>query len=292
MDSKTAPPANSATFFGSLANRTTVFSGLGRGSGKTSALGLALHEARKAGPVAVFTVGFEGGDASSIKIGPGDIVVTTAPLARSSDAALETIGALPGRSAIGQLCLCRAVRAGAVSPVGPGHLSQLAGAVEFVFGEGLAKSALVDGAGGRITQAGALPDCQLAYCAMADGANYRRVAQNIEMVAALAALPVDACLDKDGNGMLWVDGPLTQPMADGLGKGIARISIDTFTDCFLNPPEFRSAAQRYNIAVRRQVPLLGFVLGLKNLEPRAFPVAAPIKAKILFNPFGTGTLPQ
>jgi hypothetical protein len=277
--------------YSSLQCRLTVFAGFGKGSGKTSFFSSALFEARKAGPVGIFTIGLEdaGGKRHAIHAMPGDLLITTAPFAHAADASLEIIDALPGRSAIGQLCLCRAVRGGAAALAGPEHFSQLASAIDFAYKNCLVASSLVDGAAGRITHAGALPGAQLLYCAMADGANYRRVAENIKMIASLADLPQD-CGSRNEN-CLQIEGPLTASVANSIPESIKRISIETFSDCFLDAQAFLRAMQRFEITVRRRVPLLGFMVGLKNIRREMFLDAAPAAAsKIFFNPFEHGVL--
>jgi hypothetical protein len=263
----------------SLQGRTTVFTGFGKGSGKTTALQFALAEARKAGSVAVFTIGYSvsGGKAQTMQIAPGDIVITTVALARATSASLNIIEAMPGRSAIGHLCIGRAVRTGEVALVGPEHFSQLTWAIDFVRENNLAKTVLVDGAGARITHAGALQGAQIVYCACVDAANFQRVAANIEMIAKLADLPVDDPSESAslGRSKLDIEGPLTASALDAVPEGIEQLSIETFSDCFLDPASFARASQRYKIAVRRRVPLLGFSVALKNVEREAFLNAVP-----------------
>jgi hypothetical protein len=275
----------------SLQGRLTVFAGFGKGSGKTAFFSSALRGARKAGPVGIFTIGLEGagGKRQAIDAMPGDLLITTAALARAADARLEIIDALPGRSAIGQLCLCRAVRGGSAALAGPEHFSQLASAIDFASKNRLVASSLVDGAAGRITHGGALQGAQLLYCAMADGANYRRVAENIKMIASLADLPTD-CGEQSENS-LQLEGPLTASIAEAIPQGIAQISIETFTDCFLDAQALLRALRRFKITVRRRVPLVGFVVGLKNIKREVFLEAVPeLASKIFFNPFEQGRL--
>jgi hypothetical protein len=269
-----------------LQGRLTVFAGFGKGSGKTAFFSSALHEARKTGSVGIFTIGLEGagGKRQAIDAMPGDVLITTAALARAANASLEIIDALPGRSALGQLCLCRAVRGGSAALAGPEHFSQLASAIGFASKNRLVASCLVDGAAGRITQAGALPGAQLLYCAMADSANYRSVAEKIKMIASLADLPQDCGWQSENS--LQIEGPLTTSIAEAIPEGIRRISIETFTDCFLDAQAFYRALQRFEITVRRQVPLMGFVVGLKNIKREIILEAVPTAAsKIAFSPF-------
>jgi len=296
-----------------LIGRVTVFAGAGKGCGKTAAFGAAALMAQARGPVALFTIGLDTSGAApqapqasgaapqapqasghwaapptpgpatgppAVRVRPGDIVITTAPLARAAEARLDIIDALPGRSAIGRLCVCRAMRAGRVALVGPEHFGQLASAIDMVRRESLAESVLVDGAAGRLTQAGALPDAQVVYCAKADGADYLRVAENIELVSRLLDLPVEGPGWPGGHGAggLRIEGPLTASVLDGLGKDVTHVSIGSFSDCFLDAPSFGRAARHLEIAVRRRIPLLCFAVALKDISPAAFLAAAPSAA--------------
>ena len=270
-----------------MQRRVTVIAGYGKGSGKTTFFNASLVEAQKHGPVGAFTIGFEGTKASPsiTKVRPGDVVITTAALARAAEARLEIVEALGGRSAIGPLCVARAVRGGGASLVGPEHFSQLASAIEFVQGNGLAETILIDGAAGRLTQAGAVPNAQLVYCARADSANIKRVAAHLEMISALAALPLDDGEMPQANS-LHIDGPLTAALIETMPAEITRLSIGTFCDCFLDEAMFRRLSKRFTILVRRHVPLLGFVVALMNVRRNAFLEVAPtISGTAVFNPF-------
>ncbi len=111
--------------------------------------------------MAVLTIGSAGGPGGKfrspqIRVEPGDVVLTTEPLARASQARFEILQAVPGRTALGRLLLGRARRAGSVSLVGAEHLSALSRALQQVRQEGWAHSALIDGAVNRVTQIAAL----------------------------------------------------------------------------------------------------------------------------------------
>jgi hypothetical protein len=267
----------------------TVFAGAGKACGKTAAF-LAAAMARRRGPAALFTIGFDAKGAA-VGVGPGDTVITTVPLARAAGAGLEVIDALPGRSAVGRLCVCRAVRAGTVALVGPEHLGQLASAVEMVRQENLVESVLVDGAAGRLTQAGALPDAQVVYCARVDRSNFLRAAENIELVSRLADLPTEGVGESGESGesgepkgasgasqALRLEGPLTPSVLEGLPKDATHVSIGSLSDCFLDAPSFDRAARRIEITVRRRIPLLCFAVALKDIKREAFLAAAPAAA--------------
>jgi len=282
--------------FDSLQGRVTVFTGLGKGSGKTTLFSAAAAEAQRVGSVGVFTIGFDGaGDKSSaIQIAPGDIVITSLALARAAGARLDIIEVLPGRSAIGRLCLGRSVRAGAVTLVGPEHLSQLVSAIDAIRQKNLAKTVLIDGAAGRITHIGVLPDSQFIYCAQADTANFRRVAENIELISKLADLPLNPLDPPDDEGRattgkLHIKGPLTVSMLETIPKETTHISIETLSDCFLDPASFNRASQRFEITVRRRIPLLGFAITLRNIKRETFLETIPsASSRIIFNPFECG----
>jgi RecA/RadA recombinase len=274
----------------SMRRRVTVIAGHEKGSGKTTFFNAALAEAQKYGPVGAFTIGFEGAKASPsmTKVGPGDVIITTITLARTAEARLEIIEALSGRSAIGPLCVARAMRGGSASLVGPEGFSQLAAAIEFAQSNGLVESILIDGAAGRLTQAGAIPNAQLAYCVRADSSNYRKAASNIEMIASLAALPLDA-FDAPQADALKIDGPLTSTLIETIKPETTKLSINTFCDCFLDEASFRRALQRFTISVRRRVPLLCFVIALMNIKRETFLDAAPMASNLsLFDPLKIG----
>jgi hypothetical protein len=273
-----------------MQRRVTVIAGYGKGSGKTTLFNAALIEAQKHWPVGAFTIGFEGVKASPslIRVRPGDVVITTVALARAAEARLEIIETLGGRSAIGPLCVARVMRGGTASLVGPEHFSQLAYAIEFVQSKGLVESILIDGAAGRLTQAGAIPNAQLVYCARADLANIKKVAAHIEMISALATLPLD-----DGGmpqaDVLRIEGPLTAALIEAIPAETTKLSIETFCDCFLDEAMFRRMSKRFTISVRRRVPLLGFVIALMNVRRDAFLEAAPtISSMAVFNPLEIG----
>jgi hypothetical protein len=280
-----------------LQGRVTVFAGAGKACGKTAALCALAPIAQERGPVALFTIGFDGAQtrsaagpgapAAAVRARPGDVAITTVPLARASEARLEVIETLPGRSAIGRLCVCRAVRAGAVALVGPEHFGQLASAIAMVRSERLAESVLVDGAAGRLTQTASLPDAQFVYCARADAANCRRVAGEVEMMAGLVDLDVDAVGGGSDAGTLRLEGPLTARVLDGLAKEVTHVSMGSLGDCFLDAPSFGRMVRRVRLTVRRRVPLLAFAVALKDVKPDGFLAHAPSAAgRAVFDLYG------
>jgi hypothetical protein len=276
--------------FSLLNGRVTVFTGFGKGSGKTTIFGAAVNGAQKAGAVGIFTIGFDGvGDKSPIiQVNPKDVLITTVPLTRVADASLDIIEALPGRSAIGRLCLARVVRGGTAALVGPEHFSQLASAIDLVRQKNLVNSILIDGAVGRITHVGALPDSQFLYCARADAANFKRVAENIELISALSSLPTDDDGHREDSAdiKLYIEGPLTVPILEAIPEKIKQITIESLSDCFLDAASFKRASRRLSISVRRHRPLLGFVVALRNVKRETFLDAVPsASSKIIFNPF-------
>ena len=83
--------------------------GFEKGSGKTTFLNALLPVARKAGPVALFSVGVDGtlkardgAHAPDVRVEAGDVVLTTDLFAHASSARLEVLEALPGRSVLGR----------------------------------------------------------------------------------------------------------------------------------------------------------------------------------------------
>ena len=271
-----------------VAGAVTAVTGFEKGSGKTTFLNLALPYARACGPAAVFTIGVDGaqkardGAASSgeIRVEAGDLVMTTEGFARASDARFEVLEAVPGRTALGQLLLGRARRAGSITLVGTEHLSTLAQLIARVREEGWAASVLVDGAVNRLTQVSALGPIQFAFTVRVDPTNLARAAARIRALDALAALP-----GSDGEA-LELPGPITSETLKTLPEGATALRAEDFTKFFLEPQEVLRALSRQTWSVQRRFRLLGFNVTLRGLSRETFLAAldAPA-ANILFNPF-------
>ena len=230
-----------------VAGRVTAVTGFEKGSGKTTFLNALLPVARQAGPVALFSIGVDGGlkalsgeGAPEILVEQGDVVLTTDFFARSSSARLEVLETLPGRSVLGRLLLGRAVRRGGVTLVGAENLAVLARAAILVREEGWAVSSIVDGAADRVTQLGALGDVGFVYTVRVDRGNLPRVAGRLQALVALSELPV---LPDPPEGVLRLEGPLTDEARQGLPPGAVTLSLEDFTKVFL-PPESCSGSWR------------------------------------------------
>lgn len=280
-----------------LGGKVTAITGFEKGSGKTTFLSLALPHARRAGPVAVFTIGVDGrlktdrGASTEIRVEPGDVVMTTETFARASEASLEVLDTVPGRSALGRLFVGRARRAGSVTLVGSEHLSALACTVARVRAEGWAASVLIDGAVSRITQVSALGDLQFVFTVRADGGNLARAAARVRAVAAMADLPLDACETTsppfEKSRVHRLDGPLTLETLQTVPEGATGLSVEDFTKIFLEPRDLLRAMARLQFAVRRRFDMLGFVVTLRDVRPDAFTeLCGPSAARrIVFNPW-------
>ena len=272
-----------------VAGAVTAVTGFEKGSGKTTFLNLALPYARAAGSAAIFTIGVDGGlkaregkvPGGEIFVEPGDVVMTTEAFARASNARFEVLEAVPGRSALGQLLLGRAMRAGSVTLVGTEHLSTLAQLVARVREEGWAQSVLVDGAVNRITQVAALGQLQFAFTVRVDPSTLDRAVARIRSLHALAALPEG--LDADQH----LAGPITPAALLALPEGTSSFSAEDFTKFFLEPQDLHRALGRYRCVVRRRLDLLCFAVILRGVDRAGFlsalgPEAA---ASVFFNPF-------
>jgi hypothetical protein len=288
-----------------VAGAVTAITGFEKGSGKTAFLSLALPHARQAGPVALFTIGSDGASgpakrsrSAGIRVEPGDVVLTTEPLARASESRFEILHTVPGRVALGRLVLGRARRGGCVTLVGAEHFSALSQAMTLIRAEGWAASALIDGAVARMTQIAALPGwappgpestrsagrLQFAFAVRADRGNLARVAARIRLLDRLADLPLDDGRDPE---VLRLEGPLTSEGLRALPQGTAAFSLEDFTKVFVEPPEFLRALEARRVLVRRTFHLLCFAVILRDLSRQAFlealgPHGAP---RILFNPY-------
>ena len=274
------------------AGAVIAITGFEKGSGKTTFLNYALPEVRRAGPVAVFTIGVDGAlkarDTSSpspeIRVERGDLVMTTEAFARSSTASFEVLEALPGRSTLGRLFLGRAQRGGSVTLVGSEHLSMLAEVIAQVRREGWATSVLVDGAVNRMTQVAALGDLGFAFTARIDRGNLARVAARIRHLSLLAELPVDT---EPPTGVFRIEGPLGQTQLAELPEGTQKLSIEDFTKIFLEPADLTRAIQRVEVSVRRAFRLLCVAVTLRDVTRAEClkAVGEAASGSLLFNPY-------
>lgn len=274
------------------AGAVTAITGFEKGSGKTTFLSYALPEVRRAGPVAVFTIGVDGAlkardthaPSPEIRVEPGDLVMTTEAFARSSSASFEVLEALPGRSALGRLFLGRALRGGSVTLVGSEHLSVLSEVIAQVRREGWAASVLVDGAVNRITQVAALGDLGFAFTARIDRSNLAKAAARIRHLSLLAQLPVDPAPSHDVHR---IEGPLGPLQLAGLPEGTQRLSIEDFTKVFLEPADLARACQRLDIRVRRAFRLLCVAVTLRDVTRTEClqAVGEAASRTLLFNPY-------
>lgn len=267
----------------------TVVTGFEKGSGKTTFLNLALPVARRRGPVALFTIGMDGaqkaregqGGTPEIRVEPGDLVITTEALARSSTARFEILEALPGRTALGRLLLGRAQRGGSLTLVGPEHFSTLVEAVELVQREHLAAAVLVDGAVNRLTQVSAFGDPGFVFTARVSPSNLDKVTLRLRALQALSALPLEP--EPEGHR---IEGPLSQGVLDSLPAGVQDLSLEDLTRNFLDPEVCLRLLDRMKVTVRRRLALRGLAITLRDLSREAFldrlgPAAAPL---VCFNP--------
>jgi hypothetical protein len=272
-----------------LQGAVTAVTGFEKGSGKTTFLNLALPYVRKAGPVALFTIGVDGAHktgeggapAGEIQVEPGDVVMTTEAFARASRARFEVLEAVPGRTALGRLLLGRATRAGSVTLVGAEHFSILAAMAARVREEGWAVSTLVDGAVNRLTQVSALGDVAFVFTLRVDAANLDRACAKVRALAALAGLPT---LAEPGEGILHLEGPLTAETLKTLPRELQGLSLEDFTKCFLEPADLLRLLERTPVSVRRAFNLAGFAVALRGVRREAFLRQAPVE-RLLFNPF-------
>lgn len=267
----------------------TAVTGFDKGSGKTTFLNLALPVAREAGPVAVFTIGVDGGAKAredgaatpDITVAPGDLVVTTEAFARASEARFELLEVLPHRSALGRLLLGRAVRAGAVTLVGSASFTDMAELIERVRREGWAASVLVDGAVNRLTQVSALGAARFAFTARIHRGNLAKAAAKLQALAALADLAA-----ADGTECA-IEGPLTVEGLTKLPPPPAALSLGSFSDAFLEPGDLKRLLARHDVRLRRPLDLLCFSIVLRDLSRDTFleTVGPSVASRVLFNPY-------
>lgn len=276
---------------GDFAGGVTAVTGFEKGSGKTTFLNALVPVARRAGPVALFSIGVDGGlkasgggRAPEVRVEAGDVVLTADGFARVSSARLEVLETLPDPSVLGRLFLGRAVREGEVTLVGPENLAALSGAIDLVRREGWAASSLVDGSASRVTQVGALDGARFVFTVRVDRGNLPRVAERLRALVALASLPV---VPQPPAGTLRLEGPLTEEVRESLPRGLSGLSLEDFTKSFLPPKVLLRLLDEVSCSVRRGFRLLGVAASLRDVTGRELREAAgpAVAARLLENPY-------
>jgi len=261
----------------------TAVTGLGKGSGKTTFLDLALARLRPAGPVAAFSIGLDGAQKPQgglVRVRPGDLVLSAESLVRASDARVEVLESLPGRAGLGRLLLGRVLRGGSVTLAGCEHLSLMGELIARVRAEGWARTVLVDGAFNRLTQVAGLGELGYVLTARVEPSNLGQTVARLRAMALLDRLPGPV------RGALAWEGPLTISALRTLPEGLDALSLEDFTKVFLEPRELVTLLGRMKLGLRRRLPLRALVVGLRGLERKPFLEALGVEAApyVLFHP--------
>ncbi len=274
--------------FAPCAKSITAVAGASKGSGKTAFLNYMLPFLRKSGPAAVLTIGSDvrGTKEASreIALEAGDVVVTTLPLLKNSSASFEILDIIPGRSSLGRLAAARARRPGTVQMIGSEHISDIKNAAETILGEGWAASAVVDGAGSRITQAAALGGVNFIYTMRITRTNLQQSAEKLKMLDKICGLDIWHEGAESEDARIW-EGPLSSSHLKGLDDAKALV-IEDFTKIFLLPQEFAALAARCHIYMREPFQLLCASVFADNVtDAQMLQAFGKISVPLILNPY-------
>ncbi|MCR5662648.1 MAG: hypothetical protein K6G50_11070 [bacterium] len=275
--------------FAPCAKNITAVAGASKGSGKTAFLNYMLPSLRSFGPVSVLTIGSDvrGTKEASreIALEEGDVAVTTLPLLKNSSASFEILDIIPGRSSLGRLAAARARRPGTVQMIGSEHISDIKNAAETILNEGWAASAVVDGAGSRITQAAALGGVNFIYTMRITRTNLQQSAEKLKMLDKIRGLDIwPEGAEPDGTMRIW-EGPLSSSHLKELDD-VKELVIEDFTKIFLLPQEFAALAARCHIYMREPFQLLCASVFADNVtDAQMLQAFGKISVPLILNPY-------
>lgn len=290
-----------------FAGRATFVTGPGKHCGKTTFLNRALALAGRSSTPAVMGIGFdgEGRDALSavrkpeIPVMPGWVFLSAERYLRPSGSCPEILAVLPGRGALGRLCLARARREGRVTLVGPESVAALASAIDEVRSGGWADAILVDGAINRITQLASVPGARFFFALRVEPATLARMARKAATLRELVRLPLVAAIPR---GAYAHEGPITAANAqevaaaavaacerEGGVPGGPLAVVDDFTKVFLDGRELKVFRRSAGLAVRAAIESAGFAVAGRDVSLADFAAASGIPEGELFgNPYEAG----
>jgi len=305
--------------------RTLFAAGPGKDAGKTTFLVRAAVLVRRAAaeaglkPPALLSVGYDGeardylsgARKPSVPVEAGDVYVTAERFLRQGGASPEILEAVPGRSALGRLCVARATRAGRAALVGPEGNGIVAELLSIIIDGGLASVALVDGSVNRITQIASRRDALMAYALRIDRGNLDSSLDAMRRVALLLGLPLAGAAGDAGAGRpgapaatddpaaFELDGALTASSAATLPKEARAVIVGDFTKVFLDYRALLAFMRTRSLLVRSRPEFAGFVAVTRGLSDAAVlgrlsgddePTLGgkPLAEWIRFNPYAEG----
>lgn len=270
------------------AKSITAVAGASKGSGKTAFLNYMLPFLRKFGPVSVLTIGSDvrGTKEASreIALEEGDVAVTTLPLLKNSSASFEILDIIPGRSSLGRLAAARARRPGTVQMIGSEHISDIKNAAETILNEGWATSAVVDGAGSRITQTAALGGANFIYTMRITRTNLQQSADRLRMLDKIRSLDILPEGAETENMRIW-EGPISSSHLKELDD-VKELVIEDFTKIFLMPQEFSALADRCHIYMLEPFQLICASVFAENVtDAQMLQAFGEISVPLILNPY-------
>jgi len=286
-----------------FAGRVTFVTGPGKHSGKTAFLNRAAALVRRGDgsglPLALLSAGYDGeirdflsgARKPAVPVIPGDVFVTAGRYLRSGGACPELLAELPGSTALGPCCVARATREGTAALVGPETNEGLGAALEAILDEGLARTAIVDGAVNRVTQAALRPEARLVYALRVDAGNLARSAELARRMAVLAALPVAGAepdVGGPGSGAFHLAGALTAETAARLPREARDVVVDDFTKVFLDGAALSAFRRERGLFVSRAIAFAGFSVACRGVSDARFLDALGdegVAGLVSFNPY-------
>ena len=254
---------------------TTFIMGNKKNAGKTTFMNLALNHIRKRATPALCSVGLDGerNDLIDGRTKPfvlteeGDLVVTTYPMIRKSEAQLKLLKVFPYHTVLGQLVIAQTVRKGNIELVGPDNNKQLNEVLSYIKNELGCKTIVIDGAANRITPVSSSDDSSFFYVVNADRKNLDKAIDSMKLLSFTSGCKsLDQLKDKETHSIFYVEGALTYNKTLTIPKESNVVVVENFSSVFLTYKQLVQLCKNKKLIVKKISKLMGFVVILKDVE--------------------------
>ena len=258
-------------------NNTTFILGNRKNAGKTTFMNLALNIIRKVESPTFLSVGIDGENEDTIdgrnkpQIAalPKDILVTTLPMIKKSDAQFKLLKAFPFYTSLGQIIIAQNLREGHIELVGPENNNQLTCIINYLRNELNCKTIVIDGAANRKTPLSSFENAGFFYIISMDKRTLTKALETCKFLALSSSFETPNYDDKNQN-IYYVQGALTTSKIHEIPGHISKLVVENFTSVFLSYKQLVQLQEQFKIQVKSKFKLNGIVVILKDIKSSEF----------------------
>ena len=260
-------------------NTTTFILGNKKNAGKTTFMNYALNNIRKNTCPAIGSIGIDGESNDLIDGRPkpsilttkGDIVITTYPKLKKSNAKFKLLKVFPFYTVLGQIVIAETIRNGNIELVGTENNKQLNEIIIFLKEEFKCNTIVFDGAANRITPITSGNNTGFFYVL---GINLKNIKESIETMKLLSFIStckhINQIEKKELRTIYKVDGALTTTKLAKIPSQYNKILINNISSVFLSCKQITECIKHKQIIVNNNYKLSAFVTILKDVDEKKF----------------------